>query len=102
MGPYIMVRIVRFLMKLTAETVHVELKNGAIVQGTIVGVDLAMNTHIKTLKLITKTSDILKADHMTIRGSHIRYVIIPDSINIDTLLAALDTAKERPKKQPRS
>merc|ERR1711904_412370 len=96
-----MVRIVRFLMKLTSETVQIELKNGATVQGTIVGVDLAMNTHVKALKLISKTADILKADQMTIRGSHIRYVIIPDSINVDTLLVALDVVKNQPKKEPR-
>merc|ERR1712224_544624 len=86
-------------MKLSSETVQIELKNGAMVQGTIVGVDLAMNTHLKMLKLISKNLDVIKADQMTIRGSHIRYVIIPDSINIDTLLAALDIAKDRPKKR---
>ena len=31
----------RFLMKLTNETVQVELKNGAVVHGTVVGATLA-------------------------------------------------------------
>merc|ERR1712224_347193 len=97
-----MVRIVRFLMKLSSETVQIELKNGALVQGTIVGVDLAMNTHLKALKLLYKNTDVVKADLMTIRGSHIRYVIIPDSVNVESLLAALDTIKDRPKKESRS
>merc|ERR1719265_568205 len=97
-----MVRIVRFLMKLSSETVQIELKNGTRVQGVIVGVDLAMNTHLKALKILSKNSELIKADHMTIRGSHIRYVIIPDSINIDSLLAALDIVKDKPKKRTSS
>ncbi|KAJ7126534.1 hypothetical protein C8R43DRAFT_1028378 [Mycena crocata] len=42
-------KLVRFLMKLNNETVTVELKNGSVVHGTITGVDMQMNTHLKTL-----------------------------------------------------
>ncbi|KAK4528782.1 hypothetical protein GAYE_SCF64G6728 [Galdieria yellowstonensis] len=50
-------KLTRFLMKLNSETVTVELKNGTVVQDT-----------------------------MSLRGSTIRYFILPESLNIDSLL----------------
>merc|ERR1719473_402415 len=96
-----MVKLIGFLMKISNETVQIELKNGSVVQGTVMGIDLSMNTHMKTVKMICKGSDPIRVDQMSIRGSHIRYYVLPDSINLDTILASLDSLKERPKKEPR-
>ena len=85
-------KLVRFLMKLSNETVTVELKNGTVVHGTVAGVDVSMNTHLKQVKMTLKGRDPVSLDTLSIRGSNIRYFILPDSINLDTLLVD-DTPK---------
>ncbi|KAE9026761.1 hypothetical protein PF005_g2317 [Phytophthora fragariae] len=79
-------KLVRFLMKLSNETVTIELKNGTIVHGTITGVDISMNTHLKAVKMTVKGKNPVNLDSLSIRGNNIRYYILPDSLNLDTLL----------------
>lgn len=89
-------KLVRFLMKLTNEQVTIELKNGTVVVGTITGVDISMNTHLKSVKMTVKGSDPVTFDHLTIRGNNIRYFIMNESVPIDTLLVE-DSTKLRTK-----
>lgn len=43
-------KLVKFLQKLNRENVTIELKNGTVVSGTVVGVDATMNAHLKKVK----------------------------------------------------
>ncbi|CAO4365613.1 Protein CBR-SNR-3 [Caenorhabditis briggsae] len=79
-------KLVRFLMKLSHETVNIELKNGTQVSGTIMGVDVAMNTHLRAVSMTVKNKDPVKLDTLSIRGNNIRYIILPDPLALDTLL----------------
>ena len=87
-------KLVRFLMKLNNETVTIELKNGSIVQGTVEGVDIQMNSHLKNVKVTLKGKNPVPMEHLTIRGNTIRYVLLPDHLNLDTLLID-DTPKQK-------
>ncbi|CAJ0887624.1 5508_t:CDS:2 [Entrophospora sp. SA101] len=85
-------------MKLNNETVTIELKNGTIVHGTITGVDMSMNIHLKTVKMTVKNKDPVNLDSLSIRGNTIRYFILPDSLPLDTLLVD-DAPKAKAKKK---
>ena len=76
----------RFLMKLNNETVTIELKNGTTVQGTVAGVDVSMNTYLKNVKVTLKGKNPVSYESLSIRGNNIRYYILPDALNLDTLL----------------
>lgn len=90
-------KLIRFLMKLNQETVSIELKNGTVVHGTISGVDVAMNTHLKAVKMTVRNREPQQLDSISIRGSNIRYFILPDSLPLDTLL--IDDAPKPKKKK---
>ncbi|KAK9043184.1 hypothetical protein V6N11_071531 [Hibiscus sabdariffa] len=90
-------KLVRFLMKLNNETVSIELKNRTMVHDTITGVDVSMNTHLKTMKLTLKGNNPKSLDHLSVRGNNIRYYILPDSLNLETLLVE-ETSRVKPKK----
>lgn len=85
-------------MKCLQETVTIELKNGTVLSGTITAVSPQMNTNLRAVKMTPKTrsgiaggagtlpSETLTLDTINIRGSTIRYFILPDSLPLDSLL----------------
>src|SRR5262249_40650269 len=59
---------------------------GTIVHGTILSVDVKMNTALRTVKMTMRNRDPIPLDTINIRGNTIRYIILPDSLPLDTLL----------------
>lgn len=62
------------------------------------GVDVAMNTHLKAVKMTMKNREPVQLDSLSIRGNNIRYYLLPDSLPLETLLID-DTPKAKAKKK---
>ena len=64
----------------------------------LLGVDMSMNTHLKSVKMTIKGRDPIALDTLSLRGNNIRYYILPESIPLDTLLID-DTPRRKAKKK---
>jgi len=62
------------------------------------GVDMQMNTHLKTVKMSTRNREPTQLDSLSIRGNNIRYFVLPDALPLDTLLVD-DAPKPKGKKK---
>lgn len=47
---------------------------------------MSMNTHLKTVKMTVKNKNPVTLDTLSIRGNNIRYYILPDTLNLNSLL----------------
>merc|ERR1711970_998588 len=81
-------------MKLSHESIIIELKTGAVIQGTVSGVENSMNMHMKNVKLTSNGRQEKSLETMTIRGSNIRFVILPEQLALDNLLIENFTKKK--------
>ena len=80
------VKLVGFLMKLSHEIVTMELKNDTQVPRTVTGVDVSMNIHLKSVKMILKNKDPVQPDILNIRGNNVQKFILLDSLPLDSVL----------------
>ena len=83
-------------MKCKSEIVTVELKDGAVVTGTIEGVDIKMNLHLKLVKLTLKDRAPVSLENYSVRGNQIRHIELPDYLPIDTMLVDEPVRKPKP------
>jgi len=87
-------KLVKFLQKLNREQVTIELKNGTVIQGTVVGVDATMNCHLKKVKMTVRGKNPTSYATLSVRGSTMRAWLLPESLNLDALLVD-DTPKKK-------
>eukprot|EP00392_Amoebophrya_sp_AT5.2_P001975 g1980.t1 len=96
-------KLVLFLMRLNNELVQIEMKNGTVVQGTMTGCDTSMNTHLKAVTMIIKRRTPVKLEHLTVRGPNIRYIFLPENLDLDKKLLddsiKVDGTKKPPKRK---
>ena len=74
-----------FLKKILNEIITVELKNGVTVYGTLCKFDKSMNLYLKNVKKSLNKENTVYFDSVSIRGSMVRYVILPNWINLELI-----------------
>lgn len=87
-------KLVRFLMNIpnsTNQPVTVELKNGNIISGTMLSCNPLMNLNLKNVKLQQPLQDPILLDFINIRGNQVRQIILPDELNIESVLSKSET-----------
>ena len=62
------------------------------------GVDMSMNTHVKSVKMVVKGKEPITLESLSLRGNNIRYFILPENLPLDTLLVD-DAPKAKAKKR---
>ena len=56
-----------------------------------------MNMHLKAVKLTSRSHDPLRLDNISLRGNTVRYVILPETLNLEALLVEEMPRKTRSK-----
>ena len=69
--------------KILNETITVELKNETLIYGTLTKFDKSMNLYLKKVKKSFPNQKSIYFESVSIRGSIVRYIIIPNWINLD-------------------
>ncbi|EPY32386.1 small nuclear ribonucleoprotein D1 [Strigomonas culicis] len=87
--------LVSFLQQLRGSHVEIELKNSQIVSGEVTFVDSNMNTYLKNVKITSKSKNPVEAEEYMVRGSTIRYVIMPESLDPKAVLEKAAVAGKR-------
>ena len=59
------------------------------VHGTVTGVDVAMNTHLKAVKMTLKNKEPQNLDTLSIRGSNIRYDCARVGMRVTSMCASV-------------
>lgn len=61
------------------------------------GVDIKMNTFLQNVKMTVKDKNPISLDQLTLRGSSIRYVILPETLQLDALLVEEESKAKKAK-----
>lgn len=78
--------IKKALSRLKNSKVSVELKSNDIIEGIIGKIDAEMNIVFHNVNVKKKKSgDCLYLDQFIVKGSKIRFIKLPDDINLDVL-----------------
>jgi len=69
---------IKLLHEAECQNVTIELKNGEVYYGNLVNAEDSMNCKMNNVTLTAKDGQVTKLEHVYIRGSQVRYMILPN------------------------
>ena len=80
--------LICLLQGVTNRVTTVELRNETTATGQIVNVDGFMNIQMKDVKFVSRDGKMTKMDEFFVQGQQIRYVQIPDDVDMMQIMKA--------------
>jgi small nuclear ribonucleoprotein D3 len=71
---------IKLLHESQGHIVTMELKTGGIYRGKLINVEDNMNVQLKDITFTDRDGQVRKMEQIYVRGSHIRYFIVPDML----------------------
>ncbi len=82
--------------------VSLELKTGQTYRGRLISVEDNMNIQLKDVTIIARDGQVTAAEAIFIRGSHIRFVVVPDNLRHAPLFKAPGTSSINSRREKRA
>lgn len=84
---------VKLLHEAAGHIVTLELKTGLVYRGKLLEVEDNMNLQLKDVTATHRDGHVTQLDQVFIRGSHLRFVIVPDMLKNAPLFKRMDPRK---------
>src|SRR3546814_857404 len=90
---------VKLLHESEGHVVTVELKTGEVYRGKLDQAEDNMNMHMSNIILTRRDGSTQPLEHVFVRGSHVRFLILPDMLKVRNLVLAAPSALSRPRRR---
>lgn len=82
--------------------VSLELKTGQTYRGRLISVEDNMNLQLKDVTIIARDGQVSTSETVFLRGSHIRFVVVPDNLRHAPLFKAPGTSTTGSRREKRA
>mmetsp|Transcript_5669 Transcript_5669/g.9981 ORF Transcript_5669/g.9981 Transcript_5669/m.9981 type:complete len:103 (+) Transcript_5669:70-378(+) len=84
---------IKLLHEAEAHVVTIECKNGDIYRGTLSSAEDNMNVQLRKVQLTRRDGKVTALEHVFIRGSNVRFFILPDMLSNAPMFKKMESLK---------
>ncbi|KFK42049.1 hypothetical protein AALP_AA2G205000 [Arabis alpina] len=82
---------VKLLHESSGHTITVEMKSGEVYRGSLIECEDNWNCQIENITYTAKDGKVSQLEHVFIRGSKVRFIVVPDMLKSAPMFKKLDT-----------